>query len=167
MIETRPRDWHGRLLAIDPVKRFWPKVDKRGPDDCWEWKAATAPWGYGRFRFEGKDVLAHRVAYMLTVGPIPDSALVLHRCDNPPCCNPTHLWLGSHRDNTIDALKKKRRKSPRGERNGRSILTNYDVLGIRKLYKQGRFTQKELADKWGVSQNTIGCIVRYETWIHI
>ena len=141
------RDRHGRYLPTE--KRFWLKVDKRGPDECWEWTGSRlSDWEYGRIRDNGKNKATHRLSWELHNGEIPEGLLVCHHCDNPPCVNPKHLFLGGHSENQLDSFRKGRRKPLRGERNGGSKLSTYDVLGIRKLYRQGRFTQKELADKW-------------------
>jgi hypothetical protein len=90
--------------------RFWPKVNKRGPDECWEWNGCTKPFGYGFIsrRPSGNSELAHRVSWELANGPIPDGLYVLHRCDNPPCVNPNHLFLGDYGDNARDRAAKKR-----------------------------------------------------------
>lgn len=94
-----------------PPIRFWAKVDKRGPDDCWEWQAARMKCGYGQFRFRGAMVLAHRFAWEQANGPITDPKLcVCHKCDNPACCNPAHHFLGDRRDNIHDAMSKRRMK---------------------------------------------------------
>lgn len=90
--------------------RFWAKVDKRGADECWPWTAALGkpPRHYGRFRQPTGHEYAHRVAWRLTNGPIPEGAKVLHGCDNPPCCNPGHLRLGSQTENNLDAVARGR-----------------------------------------------------------
>ncbi len=92
--------------------RFWARVDTRGPDDCWEWQGARKIKGYGLVargrRSEGLATTS-RVAWELTSGPIPDGSVVRHTCDNPPCCNPTHLVLGSYSDNLRDAYTRGRR----------------------------------------------------------
>lgn len=103
---------------IPPSERFWPKVNKAGPapehrpelGPCWEWTAGQAPHGYGAFAIGGREgaVGAHRFAYELLVGPIPDGLSVLHHCDNPPCCNPAHLFLGTRAENMYDAIAKDR-----------------------------------------------------------
>lgn len=99
-----------------PVKdRFWDKVEKLGPDECWPWKAAKDPRGYGRIggdrrRSSGKRAveLAHRIAYQLEIGDVPLGLFVCHRCDNPTCCNPAHLFLGTCKDNNQDMYAKGR-----------------------------------------------------------
>lgn len=91
---------------------FWSKVEVRGPDDCWEWTGYRMKFGYGRFplghRPSRRNVLAHRAVWVLTYGGIPDGLDVCHDCDNPPCCNTRHLFLGTHRDNMIDRENKGR-----------------------------------------------------------
>lgn len=90
--------------------RFWPKVNVRGPDDCWEWAAYRDPNGYGRFSIGpmSKVALAHRVAYQLDKGEVGDNTVICHRCDNPPCVNPAHLFAGSQTDNMQDCAEKGR-----------------------------------------------------------
>lgn len=83
---------------------FWRNVDKRGPDECWEWKRARNSSGYGRLG----STAAHRVAWHLTNGQIPDGMYICHHCDNPPCCNPAHLFCGTQTDNMQDAKAKNR-----------------------------------------------------------
>src|SRR5262245_17887722 len=109
------------MTRVRPLaERFWPKVDKRGADDCWPWMASTMRGGYGEIRISRRYVPAHRVAYELTIGPIPDGQLCCHRCDNPPCCNPGHLFLGTTAENNADCLIKGRHVPPRGEMSGKA-----------------------------------------------
>lgn len=85
---------------------FWSNVDKRGPDECWPWKGREK--GYGQARFGGQAISAYRLAYILEKGEVPEGMVVCHSCDNPPCCNPAHLWVGTHSENTLDMVKKGR-----------------------------------------------------------
>lgn len=94
-----------------PIERFWAHLPDRG-DGCWEWTGGTlATGGYGKLSVNGAERRAHRFSYELLVGPIPDGLCVLHRCDNRPCCNPSHLFLGTRRDNNYDMATKKRGRS--------------------------------------------------------
>jgi hypothetical protein len=96
------------------AERFWPKVDKSG--ECWIWRGAKNRNGYGTFMLGEFQARAHRVAYELTYGPILDRLMVCHHCDNPPCCNPAHLFLGTVADNAADMVKKGRQA--RGDHHG-------------------------------------------------
>jgi len=149
-------------------ERFWPKVDIRGPDECWEWLAGKMGEGYGvitQGRYDEGKRRAHRVAWELTFGPIPDGLHVCHHCDNPGCINPAHLFLGNDAENMADSVRKGR--SARGERNRHAKLTEEQVISIREEHARGNVTHMELAGKYGVTFGNIGYIVRRETWRHI
>ena len=154
----------------DLLRRFWDKVDLSDPDGCWPWTAATARRGYGSFALKhGTLVPAHRMSWIIEHGPIPRDMCVLHHCDNPPCVNPAHLFLGTRGDNARDMAAKGRHGAQTGamdlagERNGRAKLTTEDVTEIRRRYAAGE-TQVALAPIFGVSRAMIGNIVRGEAW---
>lgn len=112
---------HLKFCGRDQVEAFWKFVSKQ--EGCWPWKGALHRDGYGRFNLpcHGGMVIAHRFAWKMTYGEIPDGMHVLHRCDNPPCCNPEHMWLGTHRENMDDRSRKGRYcggKLPRDRRGG-------------------------------------------------
>ena len=121
---------------------FWSKVDKRGPDDCWEWTGAISTSGYGHIGLDGKARRGHRVAWQLTNGGIPDGLCCCHHCDNRKCCNPNHLFLGTVADNNRDCEEKGRGNHPRGENHGRAKLTVMDVQFIRHWLKIGKLFLK-------------------------
>lgn len=140
----------------------------RKPDECWEWTKTTSH-GYGQVKFESTRYLAHRVAWEITNGPIPEGLHVLHRCDNPLCCNPNHLWLGTQKDNVNDCIAKNRRYTGEhagtnvGETNGTAKLTARDVFKIRASEDGGR----ALANRYGVSPAMICLIKSRKAWKHI
>jgi hypothetical protein len=97
-------------LSKDQITGFWHRVDMRAEDECWEWQGPRLPKGYGYLSARGRAgcEYAHRIAWEITNGAIPAGVFVLHHCDNPPCCNPAHLWLGTSGDNNRDAVRKGR-----------------------------------------------------------
>ncbi len=111
---------HLSFISSYTAQRFWSKVNKTGPlwnnIPCWLWTVARTSTGYGHFNLDGRSVKAHRAAWEITHGPIPDKLLVLHRCDRPLCCNPAHLFLGTPADNSRDMVQKNRHGSQRGNR---------------------------------------------------
>lgn len=154
-------------------ERFWRKVEIASPDECWIWAASTNHAGYGQFNVQCGDTggceLAHRVVWKLYRGSIPEGMCVLHRCDNPPCVNPSHLFLGSHADNMRDMAEKGRYVLPqlRGEGHHQAKLTEEQVRIIRRLSAQGGVSYAALGRRFGVSDVAIRLIVRRETWQHV
>lgn len=134
---------------------FWSKVDIKGPDDCWEWQASvTQTGGYGQFnaaRHLGHSRMAHRWAWILTQGSIPKGLYVLHHCDNRPCCNPKHLYLGTYKDNARDMVERGRLYIRTGADNHQTKLTPEQVIMIRKDPRP----QRTIAKEYGVSQPAI------------
>lgn len=154
--------------TLEIAERFWQKVDRsRGIDSCWMWVRQRDACGYGRLQIGTRNALAHRVSWELNRGDIPKGMHVLHRCDQPGCVNPGHLFLGTHQDNMADMYSKGRRPAPRGIRNGRVKLSEQDVLDIRANYALCRVTQAELAQRFGVSSASINFIVNGKNWRHL
>lgn len=157
-------------MATDLAVRFWAKVDRRGPDECWPWTGAInrARGGYGTFGRGPREAgtgYAHRVAWELVNGPAPPGQLVCHRCDNPPCCNPAHLFLGSVADNQRDMAAKGR--SLRGERHNLAQLSEEDVVAIRGLWARGGLTQQQIAERYKTNKANVSQIVRGKKWRHL
>lgn len=150
--------------APDWLARFWAKVDKRGQDECWEWQACKKN-GYGAVTINGKRYGAHRVSYTLKYGPIPEGMLVCHRCDNPACVNPLHLFLGTLDDNLKDCAAKHRMHP--GERTNSAKLTAQQITELRLRYANGDANQYQLAAEYGVVQPVISRIIRRHTWKHV
>ena len=187
----RPALPGGRLMhdfTPEFIDRFWAHVDRSGgPDACWLWLAGKSGAGYGQIRFRDKVYYAHRIVFALTHGYWPEMAC--HSCDNPPCCNPTHLRAGNHLDNMSDVKIRRRHKSilspesvargdrhgmrrhpervPRGERHGRSKLTTRQVCEMREARAKG-VSLRELAERYGVKPATVKsvCGRRLWKWLH-
>lgn len=147
------------------TERFWNKVDIRGPDECWPWKARKFKSGYGAISRGDTEARSHRVAWELIYGPIPNDLHVCHHCDEPGCINPAHLFLGTAAENRADAARKGR--LPRGEHHYSARLTSNQVLFIREEYARGKTTHRRLGTRFNVDHATIGNIIRRETWRHI
>ena len=148
-------------------ERFWSKVDIRGEDECWNWRAGMSQQGYGSVKIKRKNTQAHKVAFLLGGGVLTQQKpWVLHKCDNPSCCNPAHLFAGNVADNVKDMCQKERNKWVVGERHGLSKLKKDDVLEIRSLNASG-IAYQSLATRFGVSKNAIWCVCTRRTWRHV
>lgn len=146
--------------------RFWTKV--RITPGCWPWQASTDRRGYGRFGLDGATPQAHRVAWELSNGPIPTGMWVLHRCDNPQCVNPAHLWLGTHEDNMRDMASKGRGRQnhPVGAAAYHAKLQPDQVREIRRLRAAGEL-QRDVARRFGVSRSTVQDITQGRTYADV
>lgn len=143
-------------------ERFWKRVAVGRSVDCWEWVGHMTTTGYGNFSVQRKFVSAHRAAWEFVNGPIPDGMCVCHKCDNRRCVNPSHLFLGTVRENNNDRDRKGRHAKLAGERHGCAKLTARQVAEIRDKYPG--VTQTALAKEYGVHQTLISLIVRNAAW---
>jgi len=167
----QPRGPHGQFAALplSLAARFSEKFIQGAADDCWPWTAAKGthrrgnqtPYFQPKIRVDGKALTATRVAWELYRGPIPSGLHVLHRCDNPVCVNPAHLFLGTNADNTRDKVAKGR--APRGEANSLAHLTE-DV--VRRVH-DAPGTCDDVAMRFGLGRSQVSRIRRGETWRHL
>jgi hypothetical protein len=171
-LAERRRRARGYLPRRSRDVRFWEKVDRSG--ECWVWTGRRTPRGYGEFGLHkpGRSSRAHRVAWELTHGPIPDGMCICHACDNPPCCNPAHLFLGTSADNTRDMDEKGRRVVglrpvyPTGETHPMAKLNSAQVAEMRALRSNG-WGERQLAARFGVGHSQVHRIVSGQSWVSV
>lgn len=157
------------------VRKFWRMVNKKGPDECWPWLGSIRGKGYGSMALSDSTIprsrrfrYAHRIAYHLAFGP--PRSFVCHHCDNPPCCNPAHLFDGTVADNSRDAAAKGRLRAlftptrTQGAHNVKAKLTIEQVYEIRR---RGTENWQGLASEFGITSANVGMIVRRQTWRHL
>lgn len=148
---------------------FWSRVIRKGKDECWIWQGATygkaSP--YGKQWCNGRGMKAHRFSWLVHFGPIPDGLLVCHKCDNPRCVNPNHLFLGTHKDNSEDSAKKGRNHRERGTARYCAKLTDEKVAIILSRYNGRRYGGDRLARDFGVSRTAIYNIIYGLRWKHV
>ncbi len=149
--------------ALLRVKNRFENKFEKIENGCWLWLASTFHNGYGQFQFEGRPQHASRVSYVLYKDEIPNGLFVCHTCDNPLCVNPEHLFLGTHKDNMQDKIKKGRHVSSIGENNGKSKLTENDVRDIR----QSKESAKILAEKYSINSDYVYLIKNRKRWKHV
>lgn len=156
------------VKRINQPKFSWDRVDKRGEDDCWEWTGSRNRWGYGACQYGGKCVNASRAAYIDSFGEILGGLVVCHKCDNPACCNPRHLFAAAQADNLTDCRNKGRARYLYGSGHPRPTakLSEDDVRLAKKLYASG-VTQTSIARQMGVNSATISRAVRGYCWAHL
>lgn len=153
------------------TERFWAKVNKAGPDECWGWTGKPNAQGYGqidgdRIERQGrKRLTTHRVSWTIHYGSIPAGMFVCHKCDNRLCVNPRHLFLGSHQDN-VDDMRSKMRHSY-GVRRRNAKLTDDAVRQIRCEVRAGSLSKRAIARKHGVSWGTLFRMLKGRTWTHV
>lgn len=180
---------------MNDEERFWSNVDRRGPNECWPWLLSKGNHGHGSTTFRGVHTSANHVAFMLGGGVFTEEKpFACHSCDNPPCCNPSHLWAGSQRDNMADRDLKGRQargdrqglrvhperaargnrngkfthpeKTPRGENNGWAKLTKADVIKIRAAAERGDFL-RVIASRFNIGTSQTHNIVKRKQWRHV
>lgn len=161
---TRPAlvidSWGRRKVGLPPADRLKRLVPTWGTaGSCWEWTGTVNPKGYGLLSVAGRYLMTHRVSYALHCGVDPGQLRVLHRCDNPPCVNPAHLFLGTPKDNTQDMLSKGRGVAPVNERNGRTTISTQQVEEIRSRASAGE-SYKAIARDIGAHPASISRIAR-------
>jgi hypothetical protein len=155
------------------IVQFWSRMDMSGGRDaCWEWRGSTGKNGYGNLNFRGRVVNAHRLAFQQVNGALAEGLFVLHRCDNRRCCNPRHLYAGTHAQNMCDMVERDRAYRgggpPRpGTKNPMAKLNEAIVAELRARYEAGGVTIKELAKEVGIHHGTMGQCIRGETWRHV
>jgi hypothetical protein len=167
----RGRFCSSRCASVRPLEqRFWAKVKKSDdPLDCWVWTGGKDSHGYGVIRVGDSSDRSHRVSWVMHRGPIPDGFWVLHRCDNPPCIRPDHLFLGTVSDNNRDRHQKGRSRGGKlhGTAVGHAKLTEESVFEARVRYAMGGMTCAQLGEEYGVCGTVMAKAVNGKTWAHV
>lgn len=155
--------------AIIPVEqRFWQKVEIRGADQCWNWKGYRDSKGYGLLTNgdpKKRRVFAHRLSYRIAHGPFDANLFICHHCDNPPCVNPSHLFLGDIRANNQDKVRKGRQA--KGERAHKAVLTAFKVRAIRVFYARGQYDINDIIRLYNISRSTTIALLTGKSWMHV
>lgn len=164
VLKSNPPIKKKEFLTINEM--FLSGFIKGDSDECWNWIKSKNQDGYGRMMWERKTYCAHRISYRFYFGDFDQSLCVCHKCDNPSCVNPNHLFLGTHKDNMIDRDKKNRNSGAKGEKNSKAKFNKKIVLEIREAIKNGE-SNISLSKKYKVGADTISNIKNNKTWSHI
>jgi hypothetical protein len=156
---------------MTPRERLLKFIDQRGESECWPWIGGMGSWGYGSFWLNGGNVNASRAAYILLVGDVGAGLVVCHRCDNPACCNPSHLFVGTQGDNVRDCQAKGRGdghfKSTAPHPRYVAKITPEQVTEIRRLWESRAESQSSIGRRLGLSSGQVSRIARGQAWSHI
>jgi len=152
--------------GLTTLARFETKFLRLGAAECWPWQAGRDKDGYGAFYLGTNNVRAHSASWRLYRGDIPDGMWVLHKCDNPPCVNPDHLFIGTPLDNVTDMIIKGRRRVMIGDQRFNTKLSASDIPVIRQLLMKVN-SISAIADEYGVTRGAIGSIKYGNSWNHI
>ena len=159
-----------KIIQQSDVERFWKWVEVRGSGECWEWKGGhTGDAKYGWYSTATLRILAHRLSWIINKGTDPGFLFVCHTCDNPPCVNPSHLFLGTNYDNVQDMCRKGRHSFglQKGEEISTHKLTENEVLEIRAKYIPHEYSTRKLAKEYNVSQTQIRNVLSRFSWAHL
>ncbi len=148
------------------IQRFYLKTKRNHETGCLDWTGSCLPKGYGNCTIKGKWVRSHRAIYELINGPIPNGLHCLHKCDNPRCCEISHLFLGTNKDNVIDKMKKNRCSRPLGSANHFAKINENLVVLIKKQLEKG-VLNSSICNEFGVSKYVVSQIKTGRTWSHI
>jgi hypothetical protein len=171
---AKPKDSTTRLIGAfrgkpernNNLRSIWSKIFVKGRDECWPWEGPTCKdpnFPYGYIQFEGRRQRAHRIIWSSIYGQIPDEHVIRHTCDNPPCCNPAHLLVGTQFDNVQDRVVRCRHRPRLGEQHPSAKLKNSDINAIRARLLSGD-SCPVIARQYGVTRNTIWYIKDNKTW---
>lgn len=174
--ETLPDSQEVRLpMRPNTITSFWLRVDKNGPipphcselGPCWTWLTRTQSRRYGSFSINQKTWVAHRFAYFVSCGTIPQDRDICHHCDNPSCVNPAHLFPGTEAENTADMIAKGRNARLKGSANPAAKINEEVVRAIRDEYKTEHTPQRSLAKRYNLSQSQVNEIILFKSWAHV
>src|SRR5712671_2284212 len=157
------------MRNVPAKQRLLARINRLGPTDCWPWTGIIGTWGYGVFWLRGHNINASRATYLLLVAAVPKNLVVCHTCDNPACCNPAHLWVGTQADNLRDCRIKGRAKNVRGKDHPRTLakLSPRLIEKAKKLHYEKGISQSEIGRRWGVHSSVISRAVRNKTWKYL